>query len=66
MSSQRIKGITIKIGADTTELSKAIRTFEKDVNSAKTSLRDINRLLKADPKNAELLAQKLVQVGIEL
>lgn len=58
MASQRIKGITIKIGADTTELSKAIRTFEKDVNSAKTSLRDINRLLKADPKNAELLAQK--------
>lgn len=58
MASTRIKGITIKIGADTTELTKALRQFEKQINSSKTSLRDINKLLKGDPKNTELLTQK--------
>lgn len=58
MASGRIKGITIKIGADTTELSKALKDFDKQISSAKTSMKDINKLLKGDPKNTELLTQK--------
>lgn len=58
MASGRIKGITIQIGADTTQLSKALRDVEKQITSAKTSMKDINNLLKGDPKNTELLTQK--------
>lgn len=58
MASKRIKGITIQIGADTTELTKAIAESEKKIGDAAYKMRDINKLLKADPKNVELLTQK--------
>lgn len=58
MASKRIKGITIEIGADTKELTKAISEAEKKIGDAAYKLRDINKLLKADPKNVELLTQK--------
>jgi len=58
MASKRIKGITIQIGADTTELTKAISEAEKKIGDAAYKMRDINKLLKADPKNVELLTQK--------
>lgn len=58
MASGRIKGITIEIGADTTKLSTAIRDADKQINNATRSLKDINKLLKMDPKNTELLTQK--------
>ena len=58
MASKRIKGITIKIGADTQELTQKIKEFEDNIYKAKTSLKDVNNLLKMDPKNTELLTQK--------
>lgn len=58
MASKRISGITIEIGADTQKLSDAIKQFEKQINSSKNALRDVNKLLKGDPKNTELLTQK--------
>ena len=58
MASKRIKGITIEIGAKTTELTKALKDVEKQINSSKNSLKDIDKLLKMDPKNVELLSQK--------
>lgn len=58
MASKRIKGITIQIGADTTELTKAISEAEKKIGDAAYKMRDINKLLKADPKNVELLTKK--------
>lgn len=58
MASKRIKGITIQIGADTKELTKAISEAEKKMSDAAYKMRDINKLLKADPKNIELLTQK--------
>ena len=58
MASKRIKGITIQIGADTKELTKAISDAEKQIGDAAYKMRDINKLLKADPKNVELLTQK--------
>lgn len=53
-----IKGITIEFDGNTTQLSKAlsdIKTKSKGVDSA---LRDINKALKFNPGNTELLAQK--------
>ena len=58
MASGRIKGITIEIGANTTKLTQALRDLDKQISSAKTSMKDINQLLKGDPKNTELLTQK--------
>ena len=58
MASKRIKGITIEIGADTKQLTKAIADAEKQIGDAAYKMRDINKLLKADPKNVELLTQK--------
>lgn len=56
--ARRIKGLTIKIGADTKELTDAIKGAEKQIYSASEKLRDVNKLLKFDPKNTELLTQK--------
>lgn len=58
MASKRIKGITIKIGADTRELTQAVKEAEKQISNAAYKLRDVNKLLKLDPKNTELLTQK--------
>ena len=54
----RIAGITIEIGGDTTNLQKALRSVDGQINSTKSSLRDIDRLLKFNPGNVELLTQK--------
>lgn len=58
MASGRIKGITIEIGGDTTKLDKALSGTDKQIKQTQTSLKDIERLLKLDPGNVELLAQK--------
>lgn len=58
MASKRIKGITIEIGADTRELTDEVKKAEKQISDAAFKLRDVNKLLKLDPKNTELLTQK--------
>lgn len=58
MSSKRIKGITVEIGGDTTKLDKALESSNKTLNQTQTALKDVERLLKLDPGNTELLAQK--------
>ena len=58
MAGKRIKGITIEIDGDTTGLQKAISDVESRMRSTSGQLRDVNRLLKLDPKNTELIAQK--------
>lgn len=55
---EKIKGITIEIGGDTTGLKKAISSLNKDINSTQKELNQVNRLLKIDPGNTELLRQK--------
>lgn len=57
-STKRIKGITIEIGGDTTNLAKALKNVDSTINKTQDSLRDINKLLKFDPGNTELLRQK--------
>ena len=53
-----IKGLTVEIGGDTTKLGKALQDVEKKSKSLSSELGQINRLLKMDPGNADLLAQK--------
>ncbi len=56
--ANRIKGITIEIGGDTTGLDKALKSVNSSIRTTQTALRDVNRLLKLDPSNTELLSQK--------
>lgn len=58
MASGRIKGITIEIDDDTTKLTTALKQVDKQIRDTQNSLRDVNKLLKMDPGNADLLAQK--------
>ncbi len=58
MASGRIKGITIQIGGDTQGLEKALSSVNKNIKSTQSELKDVERLLKIDPTNTELLAQK--------
>lgn len=58
MARNQIKGITVKIGGDTTELGKALESVNKKSDALSSELGEINRQLKFDPKNTELLAQK--------
>ncbi|MBS4933031.1 MAG: phage tail tape measure protein [Clostridiales bacterium] len=58
MANKKIKGITIKFGADTMALSKALKSAEDTSKSLGSELSSVNKLLKFDPKNTQLLAQK--------
>lgn len=53
-----IKGITVKIGGDTTELGRALSNATKQSTALQKELKGVNTLLKFDPKNVTLLAQK--------
>lgn len=61
--ANRIKGITIEIGGDTTKLDKALAGTNKELKSTQSQLKDVERLLKMDPGNTELLAQKQRLLG---
>lgn len=56
--ADRIKGITIEIGGDTTGLSKALAGINKEISNTQRQLKDVERLLKLDPGNVTLLEQK--------
>lgn len=58
MARNRIRGITVEIGGDTTKLDKALAGTNKQLSATQQALRDVERLLKLDPGNTELLAQK--------
>lgn len=55
---RNIKGITIEIGGDTTKLDKALRDVDTSTKKTVSNLKDVEKLLKLDPKNVDLLAQK--------
>ena len=58
MASKRIKGITIEIDGNTKGLDKSLQDVDKRLKTTKDDLKDVNRLLKLDPKNTDLLKQK--------
>lgn len=56
--ASRIQGITVEIGGDTTKLQNALKGVNGQIKSTQSQLKDVNKLLKLDPRNTELLAQK--------
>lgn len=58
MANNTIKGLTIEIGGDTTKLGKALDDVNKKSRDLSGELGQINKLLKLDPGNTDLLAQK--------
>ncbi len=56
--ASRIKGITVEIGGDTTKLQDALKGVNGQIKTTQSALNDVNRLLKLDPTNTTLVAQK--------
>lgn len=54
------KGITIKFGADATTISKAMKSIDNEARQLKSNLATVNKSLKFDSDNPELLAQRFV------
>ena len=58
MAGNRIRGITVEIGGDTTKLQTALKGVNTEIRNTQSQLRDVEKLLKLDPGNTELIAQK--------
>jgi len=58
MASKRIQGITIVIDGETGPLQNALKKVDTELRKTQGNLKDINKLLKLDPGNTELLVQK--------
>lgn len=58
MANGNIKGITIELGADTTKLGKALQSVTSESISLQSELKTVDKLLKFNPGNADLIAQK--------
>lgn len=56
--ANRIKGITVEIGGDTTKLQTALKEVNGQIKNTQSALKDVEKLLKLDPTNTTLLAQK--------
>lgn len=56
--ANRIQGITVEIGGDTTKLTTALKGVNSEIRNTQSQLKDVEKLLKLDPHNTELLAQK--------
>ena len=58
MAKNKLAGITLEIGGDTTELSKALQQPNKEAADLQSKLKAVDQALKMDPTNTDLLAQK--------
>ena len=58
MAGNRIKGITVEIGGDTTKLQTALKGVNTEIRNTQSQLKDVEKLLKLDPGNTELIAQQ--------
>ena len=56
--SKRIQGITIEIDGSTTKLNDALKSTQSVISATNNELKDLNKALKLDPTNTELMAQK--------
>ena len=59
----KIRGVTIQLSGDTTGLTKSLNDANKEIKNTQSQLKDVERLLKLDPKNTELLRQKQELLG---
>lgn len=58
MAKSTLKGITIEIGGNVTPLNKALGDVDKNSRSLQRELKTVDNMLKLDPTNTELVAQK--------
>lgn len=56
--ANRINGITVEIGGDTTKLQNVLKGVNSQIKNTQSALKDVEKLLKLDPTNTTLLAQK--------
>ena len=61
--AEKIRGITIELSTDTKGITKGLNSVNTKLKSTQSQLKDVNKLLKLDPKNTELLAQKQKLLG---
>lgn len=66
MAAGRIKGITIEIGGDTTKLTKALSAVDNSIRNTQTNINDLNRALKLDPGNTELLRDRQQELSRQI
>ena len=64
--AEKIRGITIELGGDASGLEQALQGVNKEIKNTQDQLKDVERLLKLDPKNTELLAQKHKLLGDQI
>lgn len=64
--ASRIQGITVEIGGDTTKLTTALKGVNGEIRNTQSQLRDVEKLLKLDPGNTELLSQKQRMLNAEV
>ena len=58
MAGTKVRGITIELSADASGINSALKDVNKNISSTSRELKDIDKLLKLDPTNVQLLAQK--------
>ena len=58
MASNKMRGITVEIGGDTSKLGTALKDVNKSSKDLQRELRGVNTMLKYDPKNVTLVQQK--------
>lgn len=56
--ANNLKGLTVKIGGDTSDLSAALKNVNGDISSLQANLRTVNSALKLDPSNVEAVTMK--------
>ena len=61
--ANRIMGITVEIGGDTTKLQTAIKSVNGQIKSTQQQLKDVDNLLKLDLGNTELLERQMSDVA---
>ena len=61
-----IKGITIELNGDTTKLDKALRSVNRETQTLQRQLSEVEKALKMDPGNADLVKQKERLLGEEI
>lgn len=64
--ADRVKGLTVEIGGDTTKLNRSLSEVNREVKSTQRELTQVNKLLKLDPKNVDLLKQKQALLGKQI
>lgn len=65
-SRKTIKGISIQLSADATGLTNALQNINKKIDSTSSNLKEVNKLLKFDGSNTELIAQKQRLLGEQI